>query len=298
MVINGLKQPPFNNTLMGAMRGVLDLPNVPASDAFLYGVTGQAFLMNIHRQLCPSGPYCWNQTPFFGLAANLGIRIADLGFYHFGSPQDVRAGVEGEMRESLDNGFPCMLLNMEWQLIAGYDETGFITAQPWPGLDFPPAHLTFGTWQELGEDIHINFYALEWAEPAPPQRAVRDALAYAVDLWRHPKDHTSEDYGVGPDAYANWIAAIEAGHGDSHGNWWNGTVWAECRARAAEFLSEVAPMLPSPDTVREIGREYGMVAEIVGRCSDKELDPTRKAELLGEACARERACIQRIEAML
>ncbi|NLI00708.1 MAG: BtrH N-terminal domain-containing protein [Chthonomonadales bacterium] len=295
MVIEGLKQAPFNYTLMGAVRGALDHYGVPVSDAYLYGATGQAFMMNIHRELCPSGPYCWNRDPFFRLLANVGIAVTELGFHHAETPPEQRAASEERLRAALDRGAPCMLVNMEYQLITGYDDTGFLTAQPWPGMGFPPAHLAFGTWSELCDEVHMDFYILDRVEPAERAKAVRAALAYAVDLWRHPVDHTSEDYGVGPNAYQNWVEAVHRGHGASHGNWWNGTVWAECRAHAASFLKEVGDLAPDAEA---LSAEYAAVADLVARCSHKEMPAPEKDELLRQAAARERACIQRMEAAL
>ena len=48
----------------------------------------------------------------------------------------------------MDEDSPCSLLNMENQLITGYDDTGFDTAQPWcpHNKDFPPRRLSSGTW--------------------------------------------------------------------------------------------------------------------------------------------------------
>ena len=117
MRLESLKQAPFNTTMMGAMRGALDYYGIAASDAFLYGASGHAFVMNIHKELCPSGPYCWNREPVDALLANVGLRVEALGFFHAGSGAEERARVEARLRESLAAGVPCFLLNMENQLI-------------------------------------------------------------------------------------------------------------------------------------------------------------------------------------
>jgi len=295
MQLGNLRQPPFNCTMMGALRGALDYYGSPVSDAILYGASGHAFVLNIHRELCPSGPYCWNPEPVDALLENVGLRREPLGFFHPGSTAEERATVESRLRESLGAGAPCMLLNMENQLITGWDDTGFLTAQPWPGMDFPPKHLTFGSWAELGAQFHVDFHVLHRCEPADLRKAVADSLRYAVDLWRNPKAHTGEHYGMGPDGYANWSAAVEAGHGASHGNWWNGTVWAECRARAADYFREAAPLLPSGADAAVLTGEYAAIAARLDQCAGKELKAGAKVALLAEAAGREDACIARIE---
>ena len=59
-----------------------------------------------------------------------------------------RSKLEATLRERMDEDSPCSLLNMENQLITGYDDTGFDTAQPWypHNKDFPPRRLSSGTW--------------------------------------------------------------------------------------------------------------------------------------------------------
>ena len=97
------------------------------------------FLINIHEQLCTSGPYCWNTAGFERLIGNLGLRRADLGFFSSDSRPEDRHKIEAQLRTALDQNIPCALLNLENQLITGYDDAGFLTAQPWaPHVNFPP----------------------------------------------------------------------------------------------------------------------------------------------------------------
>jgi hypothetical protein len=232
------------------------------------------------------------------LLTNVGLRLEPLGFFHAGSTPEERAAAESRLRESLAAGIPCMLTNMEFQLITGTDDTGFLTAQPWACTDFPPRHLTFSTWDELGDGIHMDFHVLHRCEPAEPRKAVLDSLRYAVDVWRTPPADPGGHYGMGPRGYANWRGAVEAGHGTSHGSWWNGVVWAECRARAADFLREVSALMPVPDTAAGIADGYTEIASALGRCAEKELDAGTKLSLLTEAERREEACVAAIETQL
>ncbi len=298
MQLDNLKQAPFNCTMMGVMRGALDYYRVPVSDAVLYGASGHAFVLNIHKELCPSGPYCWNRGPVDALLANVGLRLEFLGFFEDGAGAEERAAVEARLRESLGAGVPCSLTNMENQLITGWDETGFLTAQPWACNDFPPKHLAFGTWAELTDGIHMDFYVLHRAEPADPKKAVVDSLQYAADLWCNPKAHAGGAYGMGPDGYTNWVEAVKAGHGVGHGNWWNGTVYAECRARAADYLKEVAALLPSRTDAEALSAGYAAIADNLCQCSSKELEADRKVKLLAEAAEREEACVAGIRKAL
>lgn len=282
MQIANLKVPCTNTTLMGVVRGVADYFGLGHSDAMLYGATSHAFLINIHEALCPSGPYCWNPQAFRSLLKNLGMEVIDHGFFSHNSSPEERAAIEGTLKALLDEGTPCALLNMENQLITGYDDTGFTTTQPWaPHVDFPPAHLTFGSWEELGAEIHMNFFSYARLVPAGPRDAIAASLRCGADMFEHPERYTREPYGVGPRAYDQWIGAIENGLGDSHGNWWNGTVWTECRSRAAEYLNEVGQRFAElAEVATRLAGEYKTIAANLARASDKELPAEEKLTLL------------------
>jgi len=66
---------------MSVIKGVADYYQIPLSDPMLYGLSGHAFVINIHRDICPSGPYIWNHAEFFRLVKNLGIATEELGFF-------------------------------------------------------------------------------------------------------------------------------------------------------------------------------------------------------------------------
>ncbi len=293
-----LTMPPFHTTLMGVLRGVLDHFGLGASDAMLFGGSGHAFLMNVHEQLCPSGPYCWKYDGFLALLRNLGVEMTDLGFFGGESTAAERAAIEGRIRDFLEHGVPCSLLNLENQLITGFDGTGFLTCQPWPGMDFPPGRLSFGTWAELGKDVPVRFFSFRKIEPSGKRDTIEKSLRFALDLHRHPSRYTDKPYAVGAEAYAAWIGAVEKGFGASHGNWWNGTVWAECRGMASAYFAEIADSHPeAASDARALAAGYAAIAEALARAADKTLEPRAKIDLLRAAGSRESAGLAKIEAV-
>ena len=84
-----------------------------------------------------------------------------------------------------------------------------------------------------------------------------------------------------PYGYARLIDAVKAGAGDSHGNWWNTTVWSECRSMAAAYFAEIADDLPEASTLsQDLSKQYSSIAEGLSRVSDEEVDATEKVALL------------------
>jgi hypothetical protein len=302
--IEGLVQPPYETTLLGVLKGALDHFGRDASPAWAFGVSGHAFLVNVHEQICPSGPYCWNHAPFWPRVADLGLQVEDLGFFHAGSRPEERAEVEQKVREHLDRGLPASLCNKEHQLIVGHDARGLLAAQPWTcgheiTHEITPATIAWGTWAELGEEIHASFFLHRPRPPADEATAIRGALAYAVDVFRRPERHSSPPYGAGPRAWETWARAVEAGHGASHGCWWNARVWSECRRMASGFLAEVAARRPeAAGRAKPLADDYGAIAEQVARAAEGEMPAPRKAALLREVARREEEAVRGIEDLL
>ena len=296
--LTGLKQPPHNTTLIGVLKGAADYHGLGLSDPMIFGLSGHAFLINIHTQLCPSGPYCWKRANAEPLIANMGLCMTDLGFYDAGAKGEVRADVERKLREALDKGIPCSLCNLENQIITGYDSTGFITAQPWvPMNKFPPDRLAFGSWKEFGKDFHVNFYTIEKVPPAERLKAVLASLDYAVDMWKNPGKHSSKAYGAGPNAYDNWIKAVPES-GASHGNWWNATVWSECRRMAAGYFSAIGDENPAAAALcAQLRDSYLKIADNLSKASNKTMDVNEKIALLKATKVLEASAISGVETL-
>ncbi len=297
MKIERLATPPFNTTLMGVLKGVLDYYGIEISDAMLFGASGHAFLINIHEQLCPSGPYCWRRDRAAPLIENLGLRMTDLGFCSPQNSEEDRAAVEAKLRDALDEQVPCSLINLENQLITGYDETGFFTTQPWaPKVDFPPATLSFGSWAQFGDTFHVNFYIIRKVEPVDDLTAILAGLDYAVDLHATPTNHSQHGYGIAADAYTNWISAV-AEHGSSHGNLWNATVWSECRQMASRHFAELAEKYDHVSrSASELSARYAEIGNALNTLGDKEMDAGEKIALLEDTKEKESTAIKMVAA--
>jgi len=292
-----IRQSCLNTTFVGVLKGVADYFGIQVDAATLFGGTGHAFMINIHEALCPSGPYCWNTGYSFELLRNFGIRATDHGFFSAASEPETRRRIETTLVDRLQAGLPCALLNMENQLITGFDDTGLLTAQPWPGHDFPPAHLSFGSWEELGPEIHLNFYSFEQQGKYVPEKAAYAGLQFAVDLHDDPARFTEAPYSAGPRAYDTWIRAVEAGHGASHGHWWNATVWSESRLHAADFVFQLAAADKMP-VLEELAAVCRQTGDLLREASDKALDAGRKIKLLRQAQQSDQQSVELIRAIL
>ena len=91
---------------------------------------------------------------------------------------------------------------------------------------------------------------------------------------------------------------MAAGHGDGHGNWWNGVVWAECRERVGDCFQELAaaefPGSIDRDRARRLALGYRNLAKRLYRVSDRTAAIADKRRLVAEARDLEADCIERL----
>ncbi|TFG27853.1 ArsR family transcriptional regulator [Candidatus Thorarchaeota archaeon] len=224
---------------LGAIEGSLKFLKHKISTAWIYGGTGHAFIINIARDLCPSGPTAWRTFMIFELSENLGYRIDGI-FATKTDPEFSRLQEKGwnHAKKCLDEGIPCYgweLEAPEFYVINGYDDVGYHYAGPGceDGKGTKP-------WKDLGNSgIGIlEVYSVHPADTADPVKAMKEAFQKAVHHASNPKDIIYPNYRAGLEGYDWWISAIEDGSALSMGHSYNAGVWAECRKFAVQFLKE------------------------------------------------------------
>ncbi len=292
--IAGLKQPPTNTTLMGCIQGAMEYFDQDWSTPMLFGLSGHAFLVNIHQEMCPSGPYVWNKHPFYELLRGLGAAAVASYEVTAESSEADRRTVETRLKEHMDAGSVCILDFLEHQLLGGYDENGLLLLQPWNGkVDSELRAISYGSWRECFE--HMPFAHLTVLAPAdgkmPVRTAAKDALAYGLELYRNPSRHQMDGYRIGYGAYEWWIDAARRGLGSQHGHWWNGVVWSECRRYGAEFFRELTDVLDDVSVTTpasELAATYDAVSTLLDKAKERDVPKDEQVRLLTEARETER----------
>ena len=292
-------QPPYDTSLLGVAVAAGQHFGLDCTPEEAFVLSGHAFALNVHPDLCPSGPYCWDFQRSLALLANLGLEMRELGALPpTAAPSDKRR-LEDSVRRELERGAVCSLLNLDHQLVTGCDEAGFVLARPWgPEPPSTPARLTFGTWAECQSGPPIAFFRLA---PCANRSAtpLADALDFAIEAWRGPDGMTEPPYRFGAEAYDLWLAALGNGEIDEHGNWWNASVWGECRAFAARYFGEASPeTLPEwlpPGPAHELAEGYAAVAGRLRDTSDSARPRRARHDLVAQARDLESDCIARLE---
>jgi len=240
--LDGLRWEPCWMSQVGCLKGCLAHLGVEITWPHLYGLTAQAFIINMHETCCPSGPTAWKSSEMIAaLLPNLGAEAEFvLESEHGDSLVEAQVNAWEMVRRHLDAGRPVYGFDLdvpEYYVIHGYDHTGYYYrgsgceegAGPKPWQD-----------QGVGGTGSVVFAGLKPCRRSGTKAAVVDALEMALrfadpeDPWSH------EHYTRGPAAFDTWAHALASGIADEFGHRYCAAVWAECRHHAVRFLTELA----------------------------------------------------------
>ena len=256
-VLSQVQGPAIATSMIGSLYGAIRAWDDSITLTDLFGYSGHAFILNIERTLCPSGPTAWDWGAIlFPLRQMYTLRRL-CATCDMRSAEEARELIWQRTVEGIEAGHPAVLWDIiypEFYLAYGYDlERGEYLVQG------PAAERVSGrvSWERLG--LHTGKV---WALfPGPHEKSNREAardlaLRGAIAWHRWPNELTSE-WTFGGDAWNIWIAAMneeELAH-DTDALSYNHFVYAECRRHAADFLAAQ-------------GSEFAEAAEAYRRVAD------------------------------
>ncbi len=270
---------------LGCIKGCLDFLDIEVSDAWLYGGTGHAFIINLHEEVCPSGPTAWHTEMLFKLGRNVGYEI-DGVFARKNMPTFPEAQQKAweHARRSIDAGVPCYGWELdipEYYVVNGYDEIGYHYVGPSQESAKKPK-----PWQELGAtDIGVvEMYSVKPGRPADDAVVVKQAFEFALEHAQSPEKWIFPKYQAGLAGYDNWIGALQANKAHSHGMAYNVQVWCECRSLGVAFLKEAKDRLDKKLGLvfDEAIAHYDIVARNLKRVEELFPFHTRKPEHIAD----------------
>jgi hypothetical protein len=229
---------------LGCMKGCLDYLGVQVSDAWLYGASGHAFILNIHEVVCPSGPTAWNTSGMIEIVQNVGCRVESLLVHKSaGDFEQKKEQAWERTRETIDQGLPCYGWELdipEFYVVYGYDEDGYYFSGPMHDSGSGPK-----PWRELGESEigFIEMFFMDKGPAADDRTLVKQSLEFAIQHSRNPKEWILPQYKSGLGGFESWIDTLDAQTANPMGMAYNSVLWAECRHFAPLFLEEAGKRL-------------------------------------------------------
>ena len=269
--LQGLQFSPKWVSHLGCVEGCLDYLGIRVSNAWLYGGTGHAFIINMHDEVCPSGPTAWHTEMLFKLGKNIGYNIEGVvGHKSEGDFAEKRKIAWENTRRAIDDGLPCYGWELgipEYYVVYGYDDEDRYLACPQFRRD--EARVP---WQKLGDtDIGVlEMFTVRPDRASNDATTVKEAIEFALEHARSPAKWIFPMYKAGLYGYDNWIRALDSGKTDSFGTGYNAAVWGECRRYAVEFLKEARERIDgSTDSLfDEATASYQTVAEELRKVSE------------------------------
>jgi hypothetical protein len=266
--LENLKWVPRWVSHLGCVKGCLDYLGLDVSDAWLFGATGHAFVINVHEALCPSGPTAWNTEMLSRLGGNIGYE-SDIVFGMKSADDFAEKQKQAweHVKRAIDQGLPCYGWELdipEFYVVYGHDDEGLFFSGP--GCDEGRGPKS---WRELGDtEIGvIEMYSVKPGQAAGDAQTVKEALAFALEHATGPAKWIFPDYRAGLAGYEAWIRALEGGAADGFGMAFNAAVWSECRSYAVQFLKEAKEHLAGKVSalLDEAVGQYQVVAENLER---------------------------------
>ncbi|MCK5526319.1 MAG: hypothetical protein KAJ05_04175 [Candidatus Latescibacteria bacterium] len=269
--LEALKWKPMWVTHLGCLQGCLNYLGVHVSDAWLFGASGHAFILNMHEVVCPSGPTAWDTERMPALFENVGCELDGVsGHKSQDDFPDKQKMAWEKVRSALESDFPCYGWELdipEFYVIHGYDDTGYYFNGPLCDSGKGPL-----PWRKLGDTEigALEVIVVRPGKPASPEQTVRQALNFALEHSGSPEKWIFPKYQAGLAGYDLWIEALLENKAHGFGTAYNAVVWAECRRFAADFLREAKARLdgslhPLFDEAilhyTEVSRNLGKVSE-------------------------------------
>ena len=129
--LNRLRWVPRWASHASCIQGCLNYLGLRISDAWLFDATGHAFVLNISPGFCPTGPTDWHTRRFLEAGHNVGYVLECMDRSCPGQGQDLREAQEKaweHVGRAIGQGMSCYGWELdipEYQVIFGYDETGY-----------------------------------------------------------------------------------------------------------------------------------------------------------------------------
>ncbi len=279
-------------TDLASLKSCLNYLGINVSDAWLYGASGHAFALNIHRQLCPSGPTAWRKERLYELVQNVGCEVRTLtAFRDEKNFAEQQKAIWEQVKKAVDEELPCYGWELdipEYYLIYGYSDTGYL---------YSGCTQEFGEkpWNELGstEIGVIQVHIVSSAEVVDDKKIVSQALEFAIEHSREPYKYAlSNIYKCGLDGYDQWVKALNEQRVSRGGMAFNSHVWSECRQNAFAFLKEAKERINSDHknlfdeaiySLNIVAQEFGHLAELFEFKPNDFENVIADKELLNEA---------------
>ena len=244
------------------------------SPAWVYGGTGHAFAMNVHKTLCPSGPTAWQSHRLMGAPASyLGLHVQPHAVARTdpAAPKR-RSDIFQAFRKAIDAGNPAIGWEMdvpEWYPLTGYEGEHYLF------LDFDGQQRKLNHAQLGDTEIGMTCVMTVARCAAADERVLlREAIRVALDNAAGMHVDDPDRYRAGLNAYDAWIDALaledplQADKVMGFGCAYNAAVWADCRRQVPVFLEEMGERLDEDEFLPLLHKAIDAYSQVAAAMDD------------------------------
>ena len=264
MILPQVHMPAIATSMMASIYGAVRTWDDSLTLTDLFGLSGHAFILNIERTLCPSGPTAWDWGAIlFPLRQMYSMRRL-CATCDMRSPEEARELIWQRSMESLDAGHPVVLWDAilpEFYLASGYDDATSEYVLQGPAADRLAGRAGA---DQLGLRSGQVWALFPFPAEKPDRFAARDLALRGAITWHRWANDRDGQWFFGAEAWDIWIAAMveeEMAH-DSQALSLNHFVYAECRRHAATFLAaQGAEFAPAAEAYHQVASALEVLTE-------------------------------------
>ncbi|MEO0079604.1 MAG: hypothetical protein ABIK44_02870 [candidate division WOR-3 bacterium] len=297
---------------VGAVTTVLRARGLEKDFVDVAGMSGYAFVVNIHPELCPSGPTGFDWGMLVEGTQALGLEVELVGEEHDEESDDLAlvSNLFEQVREEIDAGRPCVVWGAtsapEFAVVYGYREENYLVRsfRSAVGKSKGEGWRPLGPDQSPEEPVPFNKLRAPGCVAAfmfrdridtDAVKAERAAVSRAVQLLRGHHPCFDPAYRQGAQAFTAWAESLENNRAQPFGNAYNTVCYWELQMFASGFCRRLANRHPKSATqlnqaAQELGRSFINLEQLRGLFPFPEGGDLKKKENLIQAATLLRNC--------
>ncbi len=238
---------------VGAVTSVLRSRGIECDFTEVAGMSGYAFIINIHPELFPVGPVAFDWEVLVEGTQALGLTVEMIAVERGEDEQELLVELFERVRAEVDAGRCCVVWGAgagpEFGIVYGYREDCYLVRSSRSCGRREGEIIPLGPEEKQEEPVRFDrlqttgrLAALFFTTPIKPdrERQERQAVSRAVKLLRGQQACFDPDYYYGASAFRTWADVLEKGKADFLGNAYSVMCYWELQMFAAGFCQRLA----------------------------------------------------------
>ncbi|MGB9743007.1 MAG: hypothetical protein ACP5JB_07725 [candidate division WOR-3 bacterium] len=287
---------------LGAVATLLRSRGVKCDLTAVAGLSGYAFIINIHPELLPTGPVAFDWEVLIEGTQALGLETELVAVERGPDDPELFRELFLRVREEIDQDRCCIVWGAgdgpEFRLVCGYRNDAYVVLSP-GGNRLVRYDRLMAVWRIAG---------IFFGEPVEldPKNEERKAVLRAVKLLRGTAPCFDAEYHYGARAFRVWAESVTAGSADDYGFIYNLMCYYELQMFAAGFCVRLARqhrqagvhLGKAGDFFKRSFKNLAQIETMAPNAASRQKNALRIAELLNECAHLNEQAVEELERAL